>query len=41
LRRELPGLFFIGNYVRGPAIGNCVDLATETARAIVDQIRHE
>jgi protoporphyrinogen/coproporphyrinogen III oxidase len=41
LRRELPGLFFIGNYMRGPAIGNCADLATETARAIVDQIRHE
>jgi hypothetical protein len=34
LRAELPGLFFVGNYLRGPAIGNCVDLAMETAEDI-------
>jgi len=31
LRAELPGLFFVGNYLRGPAIGNCVDLAMQVA----------
>jgi protoporphyrinogen/coproporphyrinogen III oxidase len=40
LRADLPGLFLIGNYRRGPAIGNCVDLAMETAAALVDQVRH-
>jgi oxygen-dependent protoporphyrinogen oxidase len=34
LRAELPGLFFVGNYLRGPAIGNCVDLAMEAAEEI-------
>src|SRR6266852_2560523 len=34
LRAELPGLFFVGNYLRGPAIGNCVDLAMEAAENI-------
>jgi oxygen-dependent protoporphyrinogen oxidase len=34
LRAELPGLFFVGNYLRGPAIGNCVDLAMEVAEEI-------
>lgn len=37
LRRGLPGLFFVGNYLRGPAIGNCVDLATATAQSLVNQ----
>jgi oxygen-dependent protoporphyrinogen oxidase len=37
LRGEFPGLFFIGNYSRGPAIGNCVELATSTAEAIRNQ----
>jgi oxygen-dependent protoporphyrinogen oxidase len=36
LRAELPGLFFVGNYLRGPAISNCVELgmaaATDIAR---------
>jgi protoporphyrinogen/coproporphyrinogen III oxidase len=39
LRSDLPGLFFVGNYLRGPAIGNCVDLATETAGAVVNRCR--
>jgi protoporphyrinogen/coproporphyrinogen III oxidase len=39
LRGGLPGLFFVGNYLRGPAIGNCVDLAKETAEALVSQCR--
>jgi protoporphyrinogen/coproporphyrinogen III oxidase len=34
LRADVPGLFFVGNYLRGPAIGNCVDLAMATAGAI-------
>ncbi len=34
LRAELPGLFFVGNYLRGPAIGNCVDLGMEVAEEI-------
>jgi protoporphyrinogen/coproporphyrinogen III oxidase len=37
LRGGLPGLFFVGNYLRGPAIGNCVDLATATAQSLVNQ----
>ena len=39
LRGAVPGLFFLGNYLRGPAIGNCVDLATETAEALVSQCK--
>ncbi|MCU1242740.1 MAG: Protoporphyrinogen oxidase [Candidatus Acidoferrum typicum] len=34
LRADLPALSFIGNYLRGPAIGNCVQLALATAEAI-------
>jgi oxygen-dependent protoporphyrinogen oxidase len=34
LRADLPGLFFVGNYLRGPAIGNCVELAMEVAKGI-------
>jgi oxygen-dependent protoporphyrinogen oxidase len=39
LRADLPGLFFVGNYLRGPAIGNCVDLAMATAGAIRDSAK--
>jgi len=35
LRRDFPGLFFVGNYLRGPAIGNCVDQANETAQSLL------
>jgi oxygen-dependent protoporphyrinogen oxidase len=31
--RELPGLFFAGNYLEGPALGKCVDEAFKTAEA--------
>jgi len=34
LRAELPGLSVVGNYLRGPSIGNCVDLAMEAARIL-------
>jgi protoporphyrinogen/coproporphyrinogen III oxidase len=37
IRANLPGLFFVGNYLRGPAIGNCVELGMETAADIARQ----
>jgi protoporphyrinogen/coproporphyrinogen III oxidase len=37
LRADLPGLFFVGNYLRGPAIGNCVELGIATAGALTKQ----
>jgi protoporphyrinogen/coproporphyrinogen III oxidase len=39
LRGELPGLFFVGNYSRGPAIGSCVELGIATAGALTKQRR--
>jgi oxygen-dependent protoporphyrinogen oxidase len=33
VERELPGLFFAGNYLEGPAIGKCVEEAFKTAEA--------
>jgi oxygen-dependent protoporphyrinogen oxidase len=39
LRADLPGLFFVGNYLRGPAIGNCVELGIATADALTKQRR--
>jgi protoporphyrinogen/coproporphyrinogen III oxidase len=39
LRADVPGLSFIGNYLKGPAIGNCVDLAMATADAVVNQLQ--
>jgi protoporphyrinogen/coproporphyrinogen III oxidase len=35
LRNDLPGLFLVGNYFRGPAIGNCVELGMAMADALV------
>ena len=32
--RQNPGLFFCGNYLAGPALGKCVETATQTAQAI-------
>jgi oxygen-dependent protoporphyrinogen oxidase len=32
--RALPGLFFAGNYLQGPAIGKCVEQALQTADAV-------
>lgn len=31
--RELPGLFFAGNYLEGPAIGKCIEEGFKTAEA--------
>jgi len=39
LRDGIPGLFFVGNYLRGPAIGNCVDLGLATAEALASQVK--
>jgi oxygen-dependent protoporphyrinogen oxidase len=39
LRADLPELFFVGNYLRGPAIGNCVDLAMTTAETLGKQLK--
>jgi oxygen-dependent protoporphyrinogen oxidase len=39
LRAEMPELFFVGNYLRGPAIGNCVELAMSTAGSVRDQLK--
>lgn len=33
-RRAVPGLFFAGNYLQGPALGKCVEQAYETAEAV-------
>jgi oxygen-dependent protoporphyrinogen oxidase len=35
LRADVPGLFLVGNYFRGPAIGNCVELGLAAAEALV------
>jgi oxygen-dependent protoporphyrinogen oxidase len=35
LRAQFPGLWLVGNYLRGPAIGSCVDQAL----AVVEQVR--
>jgi protoporphyrinogen/coproporphyrinogen III oxidase len=35
LRGALPGLFLVGNYFRGPAIGNCVELGMTAAEALL------
>ncbi len=32
--RAVPGLFFAGNYLQGPALGKCVEQAYETADAV-------
>lgn len=37
LRTHFPGLFFVGNYLTGPAIGNCLDSAVATAQAVAMQ----
>ncbi len=39
LTGDLPGLFLVGNYFRGPAIGNCVDLGMAAAEALVTKAR--
>jgi oxygen-dependent protoporphyrinogen oxidase len=32
--RSVPGLFLVGNYLSGPSIASCVELANETANAV-------
>jgi protoporphyrinogen/coproporphyrinogen III oxidase len=32
--RANPGLFFAGNYLEGPALGKCVEVGNQTARAV-------
>ena len=32
--RQLPGIFFAGNYLEGPAIGKCVENGLQTAEAV-------
>jgi oxygen-dependent protoporphyrinogen oxidase len=39
LRVDFPGLFFAGNYLRGPSIGNCLEQATATAESVANQCR--
>lgn len=39
LQGDLPGLFFVGNYFRGPAIGNCVEQGMATAEELVTKAR--
>lgn len=41
LRGDLPGLFLVGNYFRGPAIGNCVELGIAAAETLVTKPRSE
>jgi protoporphyrinogen/coproporphyrinogen III oxidase len=39
--RRVPGLFFSGNYLEGPAMGKCVEQGfrtAESARAYVDKL---
>jgi oxygen-dependent protoporphyrinogen oxidase len=35
LRAEFPGLFFVGNYLLGPAIGNCIESAMVAAADVI------
>jgi len=39
LKGGLPGLFLVGNYFSGPAIGNCVELGMAAAEALVTKAR--
>jgi oxygen-dependent protoporphyrinogen oxidase len=32
--RQLPGIFFAGNYLEGPAVGKCVENGFQTAEAV-------
>jgi oxygen-dependent protoporphyrinogen oxidase len=38
LAESVPGLFFAGNYLDGPAIGACVDHATQTAGGVATRL---
>jgi len=34
--RDLPGLHFVGNYLEGVSVGDCVEVATKKAKALLD-----
>jgi len=38
VQSEIPGVFFSGNYLEGPAIGKCVEQALRTADAVHERI---
>ena len=40
LQSKFPGLWFAGNYLRGPAIGSCVEQALAVAENIRASLRH-
>jgi oxygen-dependent protoporphyrinogen oxidase len=37
---QIPGLWLTGNYLRGPAIGSCVEQALEVAKQVEKQLTH-
>jgi protoporphyrinogen/coproporphyrinogen III oxidase len=37
--REIPGLFFAGNYLEGPSIGKCVEQGFQTAESVRDYLQ--
>jgi oxygen-dependent protoporphyrinogen oxidase len=37
--RQLPGVFFAGNYLQGPAIGKCVENGFQTAEAVQNYLQ--
>jgi oxygen-dependent protoporphyrinogen oxidase len=38
--KQFPGLFLAGNYLRGPAIGACVELALAVAEEVKTSLRN-
>ncbi|MGB0034492.1 MAG: protoporphyrinogen oxidase [Candidatus Acidiferrales bacterium] len=39
--REIPGLFFSGNYLEGPSLGKCVEQGFRTAESVRDYLNAE
>ena len=39
LLSSLPGLFLVGNYFRGPAIGNCGELGMAAAETLLTRVK--
>jgi len=37
--RQLPGIFFAGNYLEGPAVGKCVENGFQTAEAVQNYLQ--
>ncbi len=40
LRAQFPGLWLAGNYLRGPAIGSCIDQALAVAEEVRERRRN-